>query len=174
MAEAGFPDGKGFPLVKYLFPGQSVEPNIAVELQSMWEKGLGVKVVLPKEEYKAYLKSQQKLDFDICRSSWIGDYNDPNTFLDMFTANSGNNRTGWANKDYDAAILAAGAEPDPKKRQEIFRNAEDLLCNKEAPITPVYHFVGIQYYHADQLEGIEPNLTDEHPLRAMSIKRRSK
>lgn len=174
MAEAGFPDGKGFPLVKYLFPGQSVEPNIAVELQSMWEKGLGVKVVLPKQEYKVYLNSQKNLDFDICRSSWIGDYNDPNTFLDMFTANSGNNRTGWANKDYDAAILAAAAEPDPKKRLEIFRNAEDLLCNKEAPITPVYHFVGIQYYHADQLEGIESNLTDEHPLRAMSIKRRTK
>ena len=172
MAEAGFPDGKGFPLVKYLFPNLSIEPNIAVELQSMWEKGLGVKVVLPKQEYKVYLGSQKNLDFDICRSSWIGDYNDPNTFLDMFTANSGNNRTGWANATYDAQILAAAAEADPKKRFDIFRQAEDVLCNKEAPIAPVYHYVGIQFYHNDQWEGIEANLTDEHPLRV--IKRTGK
>lgn len=171
MAEAGFPDGKGFPLVKYLFPNLSIEPNIAVELQSMWEKGLGVKVVLPKQEYKVYLGSQKNLDFDICRSSWIGDYNDPNTFLDMFTANSGNNRTGWANADYDAAILAAAAEADPQKRYDIFRKAEDMLCNQEAPIAPVYHYVGIQFYHNDQLDGVEANLTDEHPLRAISKKR---
>jgi oligopeptide transport system substrate-binding protein len=170
MAEAGFPDGKGFPLVKYLFPNLSIEPNIAVELQSMWEKGLGVKVVLPKQEYKVYLGSQKNMDFDICRSSWIGDYNDPNTFLDMFTANSGNNRTGWANAAYDAQILAAAAEADPQKRYDIFRQAEDVLCNQETPIAPVYHYVGIQFYHEDKWEGIEANLTDEHPLRVIRKK----
>ena len=170
MAEAGFPDGKGFPLVNYLFPNLSIEPNIAVELQSMWEKGLGVKVVLPKQEYKVYLGSQKDLNFDICRSSWIGDYNDPNTFLDMFTANSGNNRTGWSNAAYDASILAAAAEADPQKRYDIFRQAEDVLCNQEAPIAPVYHYVGIQFYHNDQWEGIEANLTDEHPLRVIRKK----
>lgn len=171
LAEAGFPDGKGFPLVKYLFPNLSIEPNIAVELQSMWENGLGVKVALPKQEYKVYLGSQKNLDYDICRSSWIGDYNDPNTFLDMFTDGNGNNRTGWAEAGYDAQILAAAAEPDPMKRYEIFRQAEDLLCNTSAAIAPVYHYVGIQFYHPEQLSGVEANLTDEHPLRVIRMKR---
>lgn len=171
MAEAGYPDGKGFPLVKYLFPNLSIEPNIAVELQSMWEKGLGVKVALPKQEYKVYLATQRTLDFDICRSSWIGDYNDPNTFLDMFTTGNGNNRTGWGNPDYDDFILAAAAEPDPAKRFDIFRKAEDLLCNQAAAVVPVYHYVGIQFYHPDKLTGVEANLTDEHPLRVIRLKK---
>lgn len=171
MAEAGFPEGRGFPLVKYLFPTLSIEPSIAVELQSMWEKGLGVKVTLPKQEYKVYLASQKNLDFDICRSSWIGDYNDPNTFLDMFTASSGNNRTGWSNASYDQSILAAAAEADPKMRFEIFRQAEEILCDKESPVAPVYHYVGIQFYHPDQWEGVKANLTDEHPLRVIKRKK---
>ncbi len=170
LAEAGFPDGRGFPIVQYLFPNLSIEPNLAVELQSMWEKGLGVKVTLPKQEYKVYLASQKDLNFDICRSSWIGDYNDPNTFLDMFTSNSGNNRTGWADPAYDAQILAAAAEADPQKRYAIFSAAEHLLCSEAAPIAPVYHYVGIQFYHEDQWMGIEANLTDEHPLRVIRRK----
>ena len=171
MAEAGFPDGKGFPVVSYLFPNPNLESNIAVELQSMWEKGLGVKVALPKQEYKVYLGSQKNLDYDICRSSWVGDYNDPNTFLDMFTTGNGNNRTGWANSAYDAAILAAAAEPDTAKRHAIFRSAEDLLCNQSAAIAPVYHYVGIQFYHPETVEGVEANLTDEHPLRIIRVKK---
>lgn len=170
MADAGYPGGKGFPLINYLFPTLSVEPNIAVELQSMWEKGLGVKVTLAKQEYKVYLDSQKKQSFDICRSTWIGDYNDPNTFLDMFSSNSSYNHTSWKSPEYDAHILAAAAEPNPQKRLGIFRQAEYLLCNQAIPIVPVYHFVGVQFYHDHVLSGIEANLTDEHPLRTISRK----
>jgi oligopeptide transport system substrate-binding protein len=167
LAEAGYADGKGIGLAGYLFPTLSIEPNIATELQSMWQRNLGVRITLPKQEYKAYLDAQKKVEFDLCRSSWIGDYNDPNTFLDMFTSNSGNNRTNWKNADYDKIILAAGAEVDPAKRYELFRQAEDLLVNQECVVVPVYHYVGVQFYRDEELGGIESNLTDEHPLRCI-------
>ena len=85
LAEAGFPEGKGFPTdFEYLFNSSEVNKNIAVELQRMWHETLGIQVKLRQAENKVYLAAQSALDYHVTRSSWIGDYNDPNTFLDMF------------------------------------------------------------------------------------------
>lgn len=171
LAEAGYPDGAGFPTVGYLFQNSNLESNIAGEVQAMWKRNLNVNVSLPKQEYKVFLNSQKNLDYDLCRSTWIGDYNDPNTFLDMFTTHSGNNRTGWASAEYDRLIAAAASEPDTVRRHDIFRQAETLLLDKDCVITPVYHMVAPQFFREDQLGGVEANLTDEHPLRLIFRRR---
>ena len=171
MAEAGYPDGKGFPLIGYLYSEGELNEAIAVELQGMFRNALGVGVNLQRQEWKVYLRSMGSLDYDICRSSWVGDYRDPNTFLDMFVTNGGNNRTGWSNPEYDRLIEAAARELDPKKRFDIFRRAERLLIVDQAPICPLYFYVGIQLYDPAKLGGIEANLLDEHPLKAMYWKK---
>lgn len=170
MAEAGFPGGKGFPLARYLFPILESDLAMAVEVQAMWEDALGVKILPQKQEWKVYLDSMKKINFDICRSPWVGDYNDPNTFLDMFLAESGNNRTGWKKPRYDALIAAAAREVDREKRFAIFREAETMLVQTEAVIAPVYHYVGVQFYWPDKLLGVQANLADEHPFRCMRWK----
>jgi oligopeptide transport system substrate-binding protein len=124
-------------------------------------------VALTSEEYKTYLDSQKKVDYDVCRSSWVGDYNDPNTFLDMFLTTSGNNRTGWSSAAYDALISLAAAEADATKRYAILKQAETQLIETECVIAPVYHYVGVQFYQPEFLGGVEANLIDEHPLRCM-------
>lgn len=168
MAEAGFPEGRGFPVLSFLYPSKfPSDRGIAVELQAMWQRHLGITVALNTEEYKTYLDSQKKVDYDVCRSSWVGDYNDPNTFLDMFLSNSGNNRTGWGSPAYDTLISQAAAEADPVKRYELLRQAETLLIESECVVAPVYHYVGVQFYQPAFLGGIEPNLIDEHPLRCL-------
>ncbi|MES2708460.1 MAG: peptide ABC transporter substrate-binding protein [Verrucomicrobiota bacterium] len=172
LAEAGFPDGRGFPVLNYLSPSKfPTDRGSAVELQSMWRQ-LGITVALTTEEYKTYLDSQKKMDYDVCRSSWVGDYNDPNTFLDMFLSNSGNNRTGWESPAYDKLIGQAAAEADPAKRYAILESAEKMLIEDECVVAPVYHYVGVQFYHENLLGGVEANLTDEHPLRCMFWKTR--
>lgn len=172
LAEAGYPDGKGFPVVYYLYRADSdLDQDIAVELQNMFRRDLGVSIQLSRQEWTVYLNSQSKMDYDLCRSSWVGDYNDPNTFLDMFVTDGGNNRTGWSNKRYDELIAATGREVDPKKRYDLFREAEQILVTEEMPICPLYYYVGIQFYDSDKLGGIEPNLLDEHPLKAMYWKK---
>ncbi|RYD35141.1 MAG: peptide ABC transporter substrate-binding protein, partial [Verrucomicrobiaceae bacterium] len=161
LAEAGFPDGRGFPVLDFLSPSKfPSDRGIAVELQSMWRQ-LGITVALTTEEYKTYLESQQKLEYEVSRSSWVGDYNDPNTFLDMFLSNSGNNRTGWASPAYDALIGQAAAQADPAKRYAILQRAEKMLIEDECVVAPVYHYVGVQFYLGDLLGGVEANLTDE-------------
>ena len=64
-------------------------------------------------------------------------------------------------------IAAAGRETDREKRFAIFRDAEKLLVSDDVPICPLYYYVGIQFYDADRLGGIEANLTDEHPIKSM-------
>ena len=168
LAAAGFPDGRGFPVLSFLYPSKfPSDRGIAVELQSMWQRHLGITVALTSEEYKTYLDSQKKVDYDVCRSSWVGDYNDPNTFLDMFLTTSGNNRTGWSSAAYDALISLAAAEADATKRYAILKQAETQLIETECVIAPVYHYVGVQFYQPEFLGGVEANLIDEHPLRCM-------
>jgi oligopeptide transport system substrate-binding protein len=118
------------------------------------------------------LNSQSTLDYDFTRSTWLGDYNDPNTFLDMFVTGGGNNNTGWGKKQYDDLIAAAGREVNKEKRYDLFRQAEKLLVSEEAPICPLYYFVNVQFYDPDRLGGIEANLLDEHPVKTMYWKKR--
>ena len=173
LAEAGYPGGQGFPIVYYLYRADSdLDKDIAVELQAMFARELGVNMQLQQQEWTVYLNSQSRLEYDLCRSSWVADYNDPNTFLEMFTTDNGNNRTGWSNDTYDGLIASATREANPERRMQIFQQAERILISEAAPILPLYYYVGIQMYDPDRLGGIEPNLLDEHPLKNLFWKRR--
>lgn len=173
LEEAGFPGGKGFPVFHYLYKGDSdLDRDIAVELQGVFQRELGITMLLRGQEWTVYLATQSALDYDVCRSSWVADYNDPNTFLNMFVTGDGNNRTGWSSPEYDGLIARAGREADSGRRFECFRQAEKILVVEEAPICPLYYYVGIQIYDGDRIGGLEPNLLDEHPLRFIHWKNR--
>jgi oligopeptide transport system substrate-binding protein len=169
LAEAGYPGGAGFPIVYYLTTGDvgGVDSDIGVELQGMFKRELNVSIQIERQEWAVYLNTLDQLDFDFCRSSWVGDYNDANTFLACFITDDGNNRTGWGKSYYDDLITAAGREADRQKRADIFRKAEHILVSEEVPICPLYYYVGVQFYDANRLGGIQANLTDEHPLKCI-------
>jgi oligopeptide transport system substrate-binding protein len=160
-------------VVHYLYKGDSdLDRDIAVELQGTLQRELGIKMLLRPQEWTVYLAAQGALDYDLCRSSWVADYNDPNTFLNMFVTGDGNNRTGWGNASYDQLIAKAAKESNVEQRFSIFEEAEKILVESEAVVCPLYFYVGIQFYDADKLGGIAPNLLDEHPLRFMHWKKR--
>jgi len=122
---------------------------------------------LRKLEWKVYLRAQFSLDYDLCRSSWIGDYDDPTTFLDLFMSNNGNNRTGWKDQRYDRLMHEANREVDTQARTRILQAAEALLINDEVPIIPLYFYVGCNYFDPNTIDGIYFNIRDEHPIRAI-------
>jgi oligopeptide transport system substrate-binding protein len=172
LAEAGYPGGKNFPHFEYMFNAAAggsakIHESIAIELQQMWRDELGVQMDLRQLEWKVYLNAQSHLDFELSRSSWIGDYNDPQTFLGMFTSTDGNNRTGWKNPRYDELIKSANNEPDLQKRAQFFQQAETLLVKDEAPIIPLFFYVGINYFDTNKIQGIYQNILDVHPLQAI-------
>jgi oligopeptide transport system substrate-binding protein len=168
LAEAGYPDGRGFPRFEYLFNapaggGAKIHEDIAIELQQMWRDTLGLNMGLRQVEWKVYLNSTSHLDYDLARGDWIGDYDDPNTFLDLFLSDSGNNRTGWKNAGYDALVDEANEQSDLKAREKLFQQAETILTRDELPIVPLYIYAGINYYHTN-VQGIYQNILDDHPL----------
>jgi oligopeptide transport system substrate-binding protein len=174
LKQAGFDNGRGMRPIEYLFEsmsgGSSPHAKIGVELQQMWQQELGVKVELRQMEKQVYLKAQRSLEYDVTRSTWIGDYNDPNTFLDLFRSNNGNNRTGWKNPRYDQLMDQAAVQTDLARRAGILRDAETLLVRDDAPIAPVYFFSGFNYYNPDRVSGVYGNILDIHPLNAIEKK----
>lgn len=172
LAEAGYPGGRGLRPLRYLYwtagagTGQE-HARIAVELRAMWEQVLGARVELDNREKRVFITAQRQLDYDLSQSSWVGDYNDPNTFLDLFLSGNGNNRTGWADPEYDALLERANAEPDRARRAALLAAAERRLVGEAAVVAPVYFSSGFHFFRPAQVAGIYPNLLDVHPLNAL-------
>jgi len=168
LAEAGFPGGKGLRKLRILYNTSESHKLIAEAVQHMWRTELGVRIELLNQEWKVYLDSMSHLEYDVARSSWIGDYGDPNTFLDMFVTGGGNNRTGWSHPRYDALIAQAAREPDPARRRQLLQHAERILIADEMPIVPIYFYVNTYLVHPTVL-GVSDNARNVHPFQYIAI-----
>jgi oligopeptide transport system substrate-binding protein len=108
LAEAGFPGGRGFPKFGILYNTLEAHKKIAEVVADQLHRNLNLDVSAYNQEWQSYQQSTRALDYDLARGAWVGDYEDPNTFLDLFTTNGGNNQTGWGNLVYDR-LLEAGS-----------------------------------------------------------------
>jgi oligopeptide transport system substrate-binding protein len=163
LAEAGYPDGKGFPKVELLYNTAEAHRTIAEAIQQMWKTRLGVEVQLVNQEWKVYLDSQRTMNYQICRFAWIADYVDPNSFLDMWLTNGGNNQTGWSNAEYDRLIAEAARTTDLKARLEVFQKAEAILLD-ELPVIPAYFYTRV-HLNRPEVKGWYPTILDNHPYK---------
>ena len=144
LSEAGYPNGEGFPAIEILYNTNEGHRKIAVALQEMWKEYLNIDIKLLNQEWKVYLATESAGDYQISRGGWIGDYVDPNNFLDMFLCGGGNNRTGWCNKEYDRLILeVAPSQSSHEERLAVFQQAETMLLN-DMPIIPVYTYTSLK------------------------------
>jgi oligopeptide transport system substrate-binding protein len=168
LAEAGYPGGKGFPVLEYLTNTSEGSILAAQAYQEMWRRELGVEMVIRNQEWKIYLQSLHKGDYQIARSAWTGDYNDPNTFLEMFTSGNEMNQTGWSDAEYDRRIALAAAEPDRGRRFEHFQAAEERLI-AGAPVLPVV-FNRSKFLIRPEVVGWHPTLLDVHPLKHVRLR----
>jgi oligopeptide transport system substrate-binding protein len=143
LAEAGFPEGRGFPKFGILYNTLEAHKKIAEVVADQLRRNLGLDVSAYNQEWQSYLQSTRSLDYDLSRAAWVGDYEDPNTFLDLFTTNGGNNQTGWGNLVYDRLLEAAAnveqfvAAPDfilqhAHRADELKRLADDIRASSDA------------------------------------------
>ena len=167
LAEAGYPDGAGFPGLELMYNTSEGHRRIAIAIQQMWKTNLNINITLTNQDWKVYLDKRDSKDYQVARAGWIGDYLDPNTFLDMYTSNSGNNDTGWSNQHYDALIAQAGETMDRERRFALFREAESVLMT-ELPIMPIYTYVSKSLVSPD-VRGWHPNILDIHPYKYISL-----
>ncbi|MCR8923736.1 peptide ABC transporter substrate-binding protein [Dasania sp. GY-MA-18] len=159
LAEAGYKDGEGFPVTEILYNTHEQHRKVAVAIQQMWKKELNINVRIHNQDWKVYLDSESSGNFQISRASWIGDYVDPNSFLDMWLTGGGNNRTGWSNKTFDYLIQnVAPSAKTKKQRYAAFQEAESILTD-ELPIIPIYTYVSKHLVHPS-VKGLSSNILD--------------
>jgi len=154
LAEAGYPEGRGFPQTEVITFNSDLNPKLLESLQQTWQRELGIAVALAPKEKNVWIADERRLAYQLSLARWIADYADPVAFLELFLAASGNNATGWADPEYDRLVLAAAAEPDSARREALFREAETRLL-EACPAAPLYH--GTRIYLADPaVHGWEP------------------
>jgi oligopeptide transport system substrate-binding protein len=169
LADSGYENGDGFPVLEILFNTSEGHRKIALAIQQMWQENLGISVELVNQDWKVYLAREMTGDFQISRAGWIGDYEDPNTFLDTLRPNRGNNKTGWENEQYDQLLELANSTNEQSLRYQYLMEAERLLIS-EMPIIPIYTYVR-QYQLSDDVKGWHPNLLDTHHPKFIYLER---
>lgn len=156
LADAGYPGGKGFPEIEIYYNTQSGHKAIMEAIQQQWKTNLGITVKNPVMEWKVLQDKVNNKDFTMARMGWIGDYNDPMTFLDMWTSTSSQNNTNFANKDFDNYILEAKKSNDQKVRMEAMHKAEKIFMD-EMPAMPIYYYVSV-VLHGDNIKNMNVDM----------------
>ncbi|PLX34093.1 MAG: hypothetical protein C0604_02330 [Clostridiales bacterium] len=138
LAEAGFPDGEGFPTIEILYNTNDQQKAVAEAIQEMWKQNLNINATIANQEWGVFMENRFQGNFEISAGAWFGDYSDPMTFLDMYTSYSGNNVAFWTNEEFDKALedskILHGAERDEK-----LYKAEELMMG-DSIVMPLFYF----------------------------------
>ena len=169
LEEAGFSEQNPFPKLEILFNTNEDHRKLALAVQQMWQINLGIEVELVNQDWKVYLNREMIGDFQISRAGWIGDYEDPNTFLDLMRPNRGNNKTGWENMEYDALVEKANTINNQAERYKLLYQAEEILI-KNMPVIPLYTYVRA-YQLSPDVKGFSPHILDHHHPKFIYLER---
>lgn len=154
MKEEGWNE---LPKVSLLYNDTEQNKVVAEVLQETYRKHLGITIELESVEVGTYFERRGNLDYNIARSSFIADYNDPYNYLESFQTGHSMNQTGWSNKKYDELLKKAFVEADDHRRMEHLYEAEKLLF-EEMPIFPLY------YYNSRIMQKEEVSNVLRHPV----------
>jgi oligopeptide transport system substrate-binding protein len=164
--EAGYSNEK--PLeVEILYNTSEGHKQIAVAISSMWKTAFGVRTKLTNQEWKVYLTSRQQGNFQLSRAGWIGDYNDANTFAEIFVTGSGLNEGKYSNPEYDRIVRQAALTAEPRARANLLQRAEAILLD-DLPLLPIYYYVS-QALVKPHVRGWESNILDHHASKYFSL-----
>lgn len=131
LAEAGYPDGQGFPPVEYMTNDQKYHKPIAEYLQGAW-KQLGINVDIKIVEWSTFTPTRRNGDYDIARNGWVYDYDDPSNMLNLLETKNGNNDGKYSNPEYDAIISQARDTADKAEHYKLLHDAENLALADSA------------------------------------------
>ncbi len=168
LAEAGYPGGRNFPRLQIQMFTDAINTKVLEAIQQMWHRELGIDVTLTNQDFRVYIDNERSLAYQISLMRWIGDYDDPSTYLGLYRSDCPNNWTGWKDAAYDRMDDKADATLDPAKRRAFLQLAEARLLD-QAPIAPLFHgsrtFL-IQPY----VQGWVPSLLGIHRYQYVHLK----
>jgi len=141
------------PPITLIYNTSEAHKKMAEAVQKQWNDVLGVQVKLENHEWKVYLERMNDGDYQVARSGWLSDFNDPINTLELFqTKKASNNDTNWENAEYRKLLEQSFKETDPKKRKQLLAEAEGILMD-EMPVMPVY-FHTSAYLKKENVKGV--------------------
>lgn len=149
LAEAGYPDGEGFPAITYKYPSLQLDSDMAQALQAQWKTNLGIEVELQAEEQQVQVAERRSGDFQLARMRWTADFTDPFTFLSMYRSNDSYNDNKTNCPEYDELMAQSNEESDPAARFELLHQAESVLVNDYCFGVPVLNSSNIYLVSTD-------------------------
>jgi len=142
--------------------------RIALAVAWMWKQALGVQTHLVNEEWKVFLQNRRAgLVTQVFRGSWVGDYNDPSTFLNLLQSDNGKNDMGYDNPEYDQLLQQAAQQRDPAQREQTLQQAERLMLG-DMPVLPIYFYVSHRLIKP-YVKGWQANIMDHHATRYLRL-----
>ncbi len=138
LAEAGYPNGEGFPEFTLLYNTSENHKKVAELVQEMWKTNLGINIKLENQEWAVFQDTRKAGDFEVARGGWLTDFMDPSGLLSIFTSENAYNDPNFYNDEYDA-LLSASAKARGKEHFDKLYAAQEILMN-EMPVIPVYHY----------------------------------
>lgn len=165
LAEAGYPGGKNFPRVEFSVNSLDRSRLVGEALQQMWRKELGINIALVSAEPRVHLDNQHHHRFDLALASWLGDYLDPLSFLDVYLASSGHNDPSYRSPEYERLVAAGASTAEPRTRSALFQRAEAIYV-RDLPSLALVHRPNVHLVHP-AVRGYDSNLMDMHPYTAI-------
>jgi oligopeptide transport system substrate-binding protein len=147
LAEAGYPEGEGFPELELLYNTSEGHQKIAEAIQEMWKENLGIDITLANQEWAVFQDTRTQGNFQIAREGWIGDYTDPLTFLGMFRSGSPMNHTQWSSEKYDSLLEESMTATGQERFELLFEADKELM--ESAVVMPVYYYTDLQMISND-------------------------
>ncbi|RUT36393.1 peptide ABC transporter substrate-binding protein [Paenibacillus zeisoli] len=132
------------PKITLIYNTNDNHKKLALAIVDMWKQTLGAEVTVQNQEWGVFLQNRRNLNYQVARAGFGADYDDPMTFIDMFTSTSGNNDTGFKNAEYDKLVKEAYSSNDNKARNAAMKKAEDILIKDNQVILPIYYYTNIQ------------------------------
>ncbi len=166
--EAGY--GEENPLqIELRYNTSDTQQRMALAVQSMWRDVLGVETTLINEEFQVLLANMREREVtQVFRSSWIGDYNDAHTFLNILQTGNPSNMPGYENELYDSLMLKAANQVDPDKRRAYLEEAERVLL-ADHPVIPLYFYVS-KHLVSPKVVGWGDNVLNYHYSQHLSLR----
>jgi len=162
LAAAGYPGGRGFPEVTYLYNTSDRNRAVAEILQQMWVRELGVSVQLYNQEWKVFLDSRAGGDFDIARAGWYPFANEPTDYFELFLTDSSYNDSNWGDARFDALYAEALRTPDTAARHALYHEMDRIIL-RDSPLIPLNFSSKVRLVHPTVQNWIN-NLVDTRHL----------
>lgn len=169
LADAGYPDGKGFPETTFIYNTNETHKAIGEAVIEMWKQNLGItSFKMQNTEWKVVLDQRTKGDYQLARAGWYGDYLDAMTFIDLMMTTSGNNDAKYSNSKFDDLVKKAKSTSDQKVRMESMHAAEKILI-EDMPVLPLYYYVNL-YLQKENVSGVYRNALGVKDFKFADVK----